>query len=56
MEKIIMQELLVQVEKICVQCNVCLILQCLEVLCLMSLQDGAISVYDLFDLLCEVEL
>lgn len=55
MEKIITQELLAQVEKICAQRNVRLILQRLEVLRLMSLQDGVISVYDLFDLLREVE-
>ena len=51
MEKTTTQELLAQAEKICAQRNVRLTPQRLEVLRLMSLQDGAISTYDLLDLL-----
>lgn len=51
MEKTTTQELLAQAEKICAQRNVRLTPQRLEVLRLMSLQDGAISAYDLLDLL-----
>ncbi len=47
MEKTTTQELLAQAEKICAQRNVHLTPQRLEVLRLMSLQDGAISAYDL---------
>ena len=47
MEKTTTQELLAQAEKICAQRNVRLTPQRLEVLRLMSLQDGAISAYDL---------
>ncbi len=43
MEKTTTQELLAQAEKICAQRNVRLTPQRLEVLRLMSLQDGAIS-------------
>lgn len=50
MEKTTTQELLAQAEKICAQRNVRLTPQRLEVLRLMSLQDGAISAYDLLDL------
>ena len=45
MEKTTTQELLAQAEKICAQRNVRLTPQRLEVLRLMSLQDGAISAY-----------
>ncbi len=56
MEKTTTQELLAQAEKICAQHgNVRLTPQRLEVLRLMSLQDGAISAYDLLDLLREAE-
>ena len=55
MEKTTTQELLAQAEKICAQRNVRLTPQRLEVLRLMSLQDGAISAYDLLDLLREAE-
>ncbi len=48
MEKTTTQELLAQAE-ICAQRNVRLTPQRLEVLRLMSLQDGAISAYDLLD-------
>ncbi len=54
MEKTTTQELLAQAEKICAQRNVRLTPQRLEVLRLMSLQDGAISAYDLLDLLREL--
>jgi Fur family zinc uptake transcriptional regulator len=49
------KELLAQAEKLCVQRNVRLTPQRLEVLRLMSLQQGAISAYDLLDLLRESE-
>lgn len=55
MEKTTTQELLAQADKICAQRNVRLTPQRLEVLRLMSLQDGAISAYDLLDLLREAE-
>ena len=55
MEKTTTQELLAQAEKICAQRNVRLTPQRLEVLRLMSLQDGAISAYDLLDLLRAAE-
>lgn len=45
------KELLAQAEKLCAQRNVRLTPQRLEVLRLMSLQQGAISAYDLLDLL-----
>lgn len=51
MEKTTTQELLAQAEKPCVQRNVRLTPQRLEVLRLMSLQQSAISAYDLLDLL-----
>lgn len=50
------KELLAQAEKLCAQRNVRLTPQRLEVLRLMSLQQGAISAYDLLDLLRESEL
>ena len=49
------KELLAQAEKLCAQRNVRLTPQRLEVLRLMSLQQGAISAYDLLDLLRESE-
>lgn len=49
MEKTTTQELLAQAEKLCAQRNVRLTPQRLEVLRLMSLQQGAISAYDLLD-------
>ncbi len=49
------QEMLAQAEKLCVQRGVRLTPQRLEVLRLMSLQQGAISAYDLLDLLREKE-
>lgn len=55
MEKTKTQELLAQAEKLCAQRNVRLTPQRLEVLRLMSLQQGAISAYDLLDLLRETE-
>lgn len=55
MEKTTTQELLAQAEKLCAQRNVRLTPQRLEVLRLMSLQQGAISAYDLLDLLRETE-
>ncbi|KNC13000.1 zinc uptake transcriptional repressor [Klebsiella sp. RIT-PI-d] len=55
MDKITSQELLAQAEKLCVQRNVRLTPQRLEVLRLMSLQQGAISAYDLLDLLRDKE-
>ncbi len=55
MEKTTTQELLAQAEKLCAQRNVRLTPQRLEVLRLMSLQEGAISAYDLLDLLREAE-
>ncbi|WP_318388635.1 zinc uptake transcriptional repressor Zur [Enterobacter sp.] len=51
MDKITSLELLTQAEKLCVERNVRLTPQRLEVLRLMSLQQGAISAYDLLDLL-----
>ncbi|KAB0246362.1 transcriptional regulator Zur, partial [Escherichia coli] len=45
MEKTTTQELLAQAEKLCAQRNVRLTPQRLEVLRLMSLQQGAISAY-----------
>ena len=55
MDKTTTQELLAQAEKLCAQRNVRLTPQRLEVLRLMSLQQGAISAYDLLDLLREKE-
>lgn len=55
MDKTTTQELLAQAEKLCAQRNVRLTPQRLEVLRLMSLQEGAISAYDLLDLLRETE-
>lgn len=55
MDKSTSQEMLAQAEKLCVQRNVRLTPQRLEVLRLMSLQEGAISAYDLLDLLRESE-
>jgi len=55
MEKILSQEVLTQAEKLCLQRNVRLTPQRLEVLRLMTLQEGAISAYDLLDLLRETE-
>ncbi len=55
MEMTTTQELLAQAEKLCSQRNVRLTPQRLEVLRLMSLQEGAISAYDLLDLLRESE-
>lgn len=55
MEKTTTQELLAQAEKLCAQRNVRLTPQRLEVLRLMILQEGAISAYDLLDLLRESE-
>lgn len=55
MDKTTTQELLTQAEKLCAQRNVRLTPQRLEVLRLMSLQEGAISAYDLLDLLRETE-
>ena len=49
------KELLAQAEKLCAQRNVRLTPQRLEVLRLMRLQQGAISAYDLLDLLRESE-
>ena len=51
MEKTTTQDLLAQAEKLCAQRNVRLTPQRLEVLRLLSLQQGAISAYDLLDLL-----
>jgi len=51
MDKTTSQEMLAQAEKLCVQRNVRLTPQRLEVLRLLSLQEGAISAYDLLDLL-----
>ena len=50
------KELLAQAEKLCAQRNVRLTPQRLEVLRLMSLQQGAISAYDLLDLLRESDV
>ena len=55
MDKTTSQEMLAQAEQLCVQRNVRLTPQRLEVLRLMSLQNGAISAYDLLDLLREAE-
>lgn len=55
METTTMQALLAQAEKLCAQRNVRLTPQRLEVLRLLSLQNGAISAYDLLDLLRESE-
>jgi len=49
------QNVLTQAEKLCLQRNVRLTPQRLEVLRLMTLQKGAISAYDLLDLLRESE-
>lgn len=49
------QNVLTQAEKLCLQRNVRLTPQRLEVLRLMALQTGAISAYDLLDLLRESE-
>ena len=51
MDKTTSQEMLAQAEKLCVQRNVRLTPQRVEVLRLLSLQEGAISAYDLLDLL-----
>lgn len=51
MDKTILQETLAQAEKLCEQRNVRLTPQRLEVLRLLSLQQSAISAYDLLDLL-----
>ena len=55
MDKTTTQELLAQAEKLCAQRNVRLTPQRLEVLRLMTIQPGAISAYDLLDLLRESE-
>lgn len=55
MDKTTSQEMLAQAEKLCVQRNVRLTPQRLEVLRLLSLQQSAISAYDLLDLLRESE-
>ena len=49
------QDVLAQAEKLCLKRNVRLTPQRLEVLRLMTLQNGAISAYDLLDLLRESE-
>lgn len=49
------ERLLAQAEQICLQRNVRLTPQRMEVLRLMSVQHGAISAYDLLDLLRETE-
>lgn len=49
------QHVLAQAEKLCLQRHVRLTPQRLEVLRLMTLQEGAISAYDLLDLLRESE-
>ncbi|BDH47547.1 transcriptional regulator Zur [Salmonella enterica subsp. enterica serovar Choleraesuis] len=49
------QAMLAQAEKLCLQRNVRLTPQRLEVLRLMTLQQGAISAYDLLDLLKSTE-
>ncbi|HID7229806.1 TPA: zinc uptake transcriptional repressor Zur, partial [Klebsiella pneumoniae] len=51
MDKTPSQEMLAHAEKLCAQRGVRLTPQRLEVLRLMSLQQGAISAYDLLDLL-----
>ncbi|SNY73111.1 zinc uptake transcriptional repressor Zur [Enterobacter sp. CC120223-11] len=51
MDKTTPQDMLVQAEKLCTQRGVRLTPQRLEVLRLMTLQQGAISAYDLLDLL-----
>ena len=53
MDKSPSQEMLAHAEKLCAQRGVRLTPQRLEVLRLMSLQQGAISAYDLLDLLRE---
>ncbi|ALB56385.1 zinc uptake transcriptional repressor Zur [Cronobacter universalis] len=55
MDTTISQEVLAQAEKLCQQRNVRLTPQRLEVLRLMTIQPGAISAYDLLDLLRETE-
>ena len=55
MNKTTSQEMLAHAEKLCAQRGVRLTPQRLEVLRLMSLQQGAISAYDLLDLLREKE-
>ncbi|MDF7679345.1 zinc uptake transcriptional repressor Zur [Enterobacteriaceae bacterium ESL0689] len=55
MDKTTSQEILAHAEKLCVQRGVRLTPQRFEVMRLMSLQDGAISAYDLLDLLREKE-
>lgn len=55
MDKTTSQKLLARAEKMCAQRGVRLTPQRLEVLRLMSLQPGAISAYDLLDLLREAE-
>lgn len=55
MDKTTSQQMLAHAEKLCAQRGVRLTPQRLEVLRLMSLQQGAISAYDLLDLLREKE-
>lgn len=55
MDKTPSQEMLAHAEKLCAQRGIRLTPQRLEVLRLMSLQQGAISAYDLLDLLREKE-
>ena len=55
MDKTTSQKLLTQSEHLCAQRNVRLTPQRLEVLRLLSLREGAISAYDLLDLLRESE-
>ena len=55
MDKTPSQEMLAHAEKLCAQRGVRLTPQRLEVLRLMSLQQGAISAYDLLDLLRDKE-
>lgn len=56
MDKTTSQQMLAHAEKLCAQRGVRLTPQRLEVLRLMSLQQGAISAYDLLDLLREKNL
>ncbi len=51
MDKTTPQDMLVHAERLCAQRGVRLTTQRLEVLRLMTLQQGAISAYDLLDLL-----
>lgn len=55
MDKTTSQQMLAHAEKVCAQRGVRLTPQRLEVLRLMSLQQGAISAYDLLDLLRDKE-